>query len=137
MYRTNFSSGLTSSGHRRGFTLIEILIVVVIMGILAAMVIPQFAGASEHSRKASLRSELQTLRAAIQLYRIEHRDQAPDLVGTSWGAFTQATDAFGSLAVVPPTPSFGPTSMTSRTTRWWARAPSATRPPPASRGSTT
>jgi general secretion pathway protein G len=84
---------------RSGFTLVEILIVVIILGILAAIVIPQFAHASDDARKADLRSQLQTMRAAIQLYRVQHLDQTPDLVGSDWAAFTAKTDAYGNPSV--------------------------------------
>ncbi|MFP4215340.1 MAG: type II secretion system protein [Phycisphaerae bacterium] len=57
-----------------GFTLVEILIVVIILGILAAVVIPQFAGASGQSRAATLRKLLQTMRSQIALYEAEHAD---------------------------------------------------------------
>ena len=46
----------------KGFTLVEILIVVIILGILAAIVIPQFTNASSDARKNSLTSQLQTVR---------------------------------------------------------------------------
>lgn len=52
---------------RKGFTLVEILIVVVILGILAAIVIPQFTNASEEAKQNSLRSNLQSIRAASAL----------------------------------------------------------------------
>src|SRR5260370_37423437 len=64
---------------RRGFTLVEILIVVIILGILAAIVIPQFSNASTDARKASLLSQLQTLRSHIQLFKLHHNDVRPDL----------------------------------------------------------
>ncbi len=57
---------------RRAFTLIEILIVVVILGILAAIVIPQFTDASEDAMDASVRSTLQTIRSQIELYNIQN-----------------------------------------------------------------
>ena len=57
---------------RRAFTLIEILIVVVILGILAAIVIPQFTDASEDAMDASVRSQLQTIRGQIELYNIQN-----------------------------------------------------------------
>ncbi len=58
----------------KGFTLVEILIVVVILGILAAIVIPQFTDASTQARESSLASDLQTLRSQIQLYKVQHKD---------------------------------------------------------------
>ncbi len=56
---------------RRAFTLIEILIVVVILGILAAIVIPQFTDASDQANVASMKSQLQTMRSQIELFRIQ------------------------------------------------------------------
>ena len=56
----------------RAFTLIEILIVVVILGILAAIVIPQFTDASDDAMRASVRSQLQTLRSQIELYNVQN-----------------------------------------------------------------
>ncbi len=62
-----------------GFTLVEILIVVVILGILAAIVIPQFTQASTEARNASLASNLQTIRSQIELYKIQHSDDWPNV----------------------------------------------------------
>jgi type II secretion system protein G len=69
---------------KRAFTLIEILIVVVILGILAAIVIPQFTDASTQASEASVRSQLQTLRGQLELYRVQHNDMYPDLAADGW-----------------------------------------------------
>jgi len=64
---------------KSGFTLVEILIVVVILGILAAIVIPQFTQASSEAKTNSLCSDLQTLRSQIELYKCQHNDVNPAL----------------------------------------------------------
>jgi general secretion pathway protein G len=75
---------------KSGFTLVEILIVVIILGILAAIVIPQFTSASQDARKNSLTSQLQTIRSQIELYKLQHLDKLPPLLkaGTDWTDLT-------------------------------------------------
>ena len=67
---------------KSGFTLIEILIVVIILGILAAIVIPQFTEASSEARESTLVSNLHTLRSQIGLYKVQHNDVLPDLTSS-------------------------------------------------------
>ncbi len=62
---------------RKAFTLVEILIVVVILGILAAIVIPQFTSASEEAQISSAESQLQTVRNQIELFRVRNNGTAP------------------------------------------------------------
>ncbi len=72
---------------KSGFTLVEILIVVVILGILAAIVIPQFTSASVDAKESALVSDLQSIRSQIELYKIHHNDEIP---GTQGETFTVA-----------------------------------------------
>ncbi|MCK4873670.1 MAG: type II secretion system protein [Phycisphaerales bacterium] len=73
----------------QGFTLVEILIVVVILGILAAIVVPQFTNASQSATVASIESQLQTIRGQLELYRIQEAGHAyPDLVTNQWADLT-------------------------------------------------
>jgi general secretion pathway protein G len=76
---------------RSGFTLVEILIVVVILGILAAIVIPQFTEASTEAKLSSLCSDLQTIRSQIELYKVQHNDAVPGAGGAS---FVQALTGY-------------------------------------------
>jgi prepilin-type N-terminal cleavage/methylation domain-containing protein len=62
---------------RHGFTLVEVLIVVVILGILAATVLPQFSNASEDAREAALVQDLQAMRSQIELYKFQHNGKYP------------------------------------------------------------
>ena len=83
---------------RSGFTLVEILIVVIILGILAAIVIPQFSDASTQARESSLRSDLQTMRGQIELYDIQHIDTLPGAGGATFvQAMTGQTDIDGAV----------------------------------------
>ena len=70
---------------RSGFTLVEILIVVVIMGILAAIVVPQFSQSSDDARYTSTIQNLQSVRGQIDLYRNQHEGRLP-------GATSDSTD---------------------------------------------
>lgn len=64
--------------NQAGFTLVELLIVVIILGILAAVVIPQFNSAANESKEAALASNLATVRQAIEMYKVQHDDAFPD-----------------------------------------------------------
>jgi general secretion pathway protein G len=74
-------------GRNRAFTLVEILIVVVILGILAAIVVPQFTNAANDARSGNLVTQLQTLNNQIELYAARNNGQYPDFTDdtTAWG----------------------------------------------------
>ena len=73
----------------RGFTLIEILIVVVILGILAAIIIPQFASAQSAARATAMRSQLGTVRSQIAARQVQNGGQIP---GGPGGTAEEAID---------------------------------------------
>ena len=99
----------------KGFTLVEILIVVIILGILAAIVIPQFTEASNDARESALRSDLQTIRSQLELYKVQHLESYP---GTDdQGNFdatlfknqlTSRTNSAGTIGTAPAQYPFGP-----------------------------
>ena len=61
----------------KGFTLIELLIVVIIIAILAAIAIPQFSASTEDAKVASLDANLSTMRSAVEMYRVQHKNVLP------------------------------------------------------------
>ena len=81
---------------KSGFTLVEILIVVVILGILAAIVIPQFTEASTEAKLSSLCTDLQTMRSQIELYKIQHNDVPPTFAAFT-AQMTGQTDITGAV----------------------------------------
>jgi len=95
--RNNFSEK-RGMKMKSGFTLVEILIVVVILGILAAIVIPQFTEASTEAKTSSLCTDLQTMRSQIELYKIQHNDALPGSGTASFVlALTGQTDIAGAV----------------------------------------
>jgi general secretion pathway protein G len=56
----------------RGFTLIEIMVVVVIMGILAALVVPKLMGRTDDARISAARQDIATVMQALKLYRLDN-----------------------------------------------------------------
>jgi general secretion pathway protein G len=114
------------SRKKSGFTLVEILIVVIILGILAAVVIPQFASATGDTRESSVMANLKAVRSQLQLYRAQHQDIWPDDLEAQLTSFTDvegntnatytSTFRFGPYMVsVPPNPWTGSTAITTVT----------------------
>src|SRR5207247_513740 len=68
---------MSQTRRKDGFTLVEVLIVVVIMGILAAIIVPQFGKPTEDAALAATMAHLSTLRAQIDLYKNQHDGKYP------------------------------------------------------------
>ena len=98
-----------------GFTLIEILIVVVLLGILATIIIPQITVSSDDAKLNSLKTSLNNMRSAVELYYYQHGNRYPgqydegdgttplSVAGDAADAFlaqlTQYSNAYGKTSV--------------------------------------
>ncbi len=87
---------------RSAFTLVELLIVVIILGILAAIVVPQFTDAATDARLSSLTTNLATIRGQLELYKLQHSGNYPT-EATFTAQMTAGTDAAGAAGT-----DFGP-----------------------------
>lgn len=57
---------------RRGFTLIELMLVMVILAILAAIVVPKFAGRSEQAKIAAAKTDIAGIESALELFEVDN-----------------------------------------------------------------
>ena len=88
---------------RRGFTLVEVLIVVVIMAVLAATIIPQFSDSTNDAKVSNLKFNLHTMRSQIELYKGQHDGKVP--ADQQLAELTSKTDQYGTL---DPNGAYGP-----------------------------
>jgi general secretion pathway protein G len=79
----------------KGFTLVELLIVVIILAILAAVVFPQFSSSTNDAKAAALQSNLTNLRSAIEFYYQEHGEYPGANIATGATCGTGAAVAAG------------------------------------------
>ena len=58
--------------NREGFTLLEIMVVIVILGLLAALVVPKLIGRTEEAKRTQTRLQIKNLEQALQLFKLDN-----------------------------------------------------------------
>ena len=100
---------MPKSDRIRGFTLIELLIVVAIIAILAAIAVPNFLEAQIRSKVSRAKTDMRTIRVAMEAYRVENEAYPPDVYGAGdmggpWRTWYVLTTPIAYLTRVPPSP---------------------------------
>ena len=112
---------------RKAFTLIELLIVVAIIGILAAIAVPNFLNAQIRARIARVQADVRTIALAVETYRVDSNDVPPDMNTGPWPTYMVShiavlTTPIAYLTEIPVDP-FNPGSNTAAA--GWVPDPSA------------
>lgn len=76
----------------RGFTLIEVLVVVVILGILAALVVPRIMDRPDEAKRVAAKADVNAIAQALKLYRLDN------------GFYPSTEQGLGALVIRPSTP---------------------------------
>ncbi len=74
---------LIDSSHQRGFTLIEVMIVIVILGVLASLVVPRVMGRPDEARVVAAKQDIGALMQALRLYKLDNRHYPSNAQGLS------------------------------------------------------
>jgi len=110
---------MNRSAATAAFTLVELIIVITVLGILAAMVIPKLSSATDVARSNGAFSQITSVRKQMEVWKLDHADNLPTLAqlqagASDWESFTGKTtqagdvDAVGRLGPYFPTPPMNP-----------------------------
>ena len=111
----------------KGMTLIELMVVIVIIGILAAIAIPMYTGYMQRARRADAKTALEQLRASQEMFRAErgrYANNADDVAG----ALTVIRNTWGGPAATVG--DYGITAVSTRTTFTGTATPNKARQVP-------
>ena len=90
---------------KKGFSLVELLIVIAILGIAAAIVIPEFTGHTQEAKETTAKDNLRVLRNAVEFYAAQHNGVPPGY--TDGNTSVEPDGAFAAAQLTCPTNRLG------------------------------
>jgi general secretion pathway protein G len=95
-------------GRNTGFTLIEVLLVVVIMAVLAGAILPAYMGTADDAKTSSLKHNISVMEVQLEVYRVQHLNRYPTIQDNALPQLTSATNAAGEIGQPGPMYPLGP-----------------------------
>ena len=68
----NAAAGCFPTAFQRGFTLIELMVVIVILGVLAGLIVPRIMGRPEEAKQTKARIQMESIETALKLYKLDN-----------------------------------------------------------------
>ena len=93
--------------NQKGFSLVELMVVIAILGVLAAIALPKFTDSTTSANTAKAQADLRTIDSAIVMYQAQKGTDPTEGIGAAGDAATKATLMGAGLLVEPPTPPSG------------------------------
>lgn len=72
---------MSKGNNQKGFTLVELMVVVIIIGILVAIAVPVYNNVQDNAKKNACKASARTILGAVEVYKADHNGAAPTAIG--------------------------------------------------------
>ncbi|MHC4441667.1 MAG: hypothetical protein ACYTF1_16790 [Planctomycetota bacterium] len=84
----------------KGLTLVEVLIIIIVLGIIASVIVPQLTSADTEDKLGDLKTNLRVIRDRLEVYKLQHLNNYPASPNTFEDQMTKASKADGATSII-------------------------------------